>query len=176
MVNKLISVLAILILAFTLTFYKRQQTDKTKLKAEKNLQSRSTLDMQQKKIKSNRSKIEKMAQIERSKLKVMVEHDNSPITNSYPVILDASGSYDPDMGDEIKFAWKQLSGPNIKIMPDIHRAKVSFEGTPGEYTFELIVIDNYGAKNKVIKTVIIEPEPNLSPVIKMKIRQGSELN
>ena len=117
-----------------------------------------------------------MAQLERAKLKVMVEHDNSPITNSYPIILDASGSYDPDIGDKIKFNWKQLSGPKIKIMPDIHRAKVSFEGTPGEYTFELIVSDNYGAKNKVIKTVIIEPEPNMTPVIKMKIRQGSELN
>jgi hypothetical protein len=175
MINKTISVFAILILAFTLTFYKNQQTDKNRLKSDEDFHSRSALDIHQEKIESNRSKIEKMAQIERSKLKVMVEHDNSPITNSFPVILDASGSYDPDMGDEIKFTWKQLSGPKIKIMPDINRAKVSFEGTPGEYTFELIVIDNYGAENKKIKTVIIDPEPNMTPIIKMKIRQGSEL-
>jgi hypothetical protein len=28
----------------------------------------------------------------------------------------------------------------------------------------------------VIKTVVIEPEPNVPPVIEMKVRQGSELN
>ena len=116
-----------------------------------------------------------MAVIERSKLRVMVEHDNSPFTITYPVILDASGSYDPDLGDNIEFKWEQISGPSVSIMPNIYKSKVSFEGSPGEYTFELVVSDNYGAKNKVIKTVIIEPEPNKAPIIDMKIRQGSEL-
>ena len=53
--------------------------------------------------------------------------------------------------------------------------RFSFEGTPGEYTFELQVTDNYGAVTKMIKTVIIEREPNEAPIIDMKIRQGSEL-
>ena len=48
--------------------------------------------------------------------------------------LDASGSYDPDAVDEINFKWNQISGPPIKVSPNVFRSKVSFEGTPGEYT------------------------------------------
>ena len=174
--NKIISVAIILTLAISLKYFNDKKREMIKSKNSKNIDSNLLINKQQDRIEKNRIKLEKMAQFERTKLKVTVEHDSSPITNSYPIILDASGSYDPDMGDVIKFKWKQISGPKIKIMPDVFRDKVSFEGTPGEYTFELIVSDNYGAENKVIKTVIIEPEPNLSPVIKMKIRQGSELN
>ena len=174
--NKIISVTIILTLAISLKYFNDKKREMIKSKNSKNIDSNLIINKQQDRIEKNRIKLEKMAEFERTKLKVTVEHDSSPITNSYPIILDASGSYDPDMGDVIKFKWKQISGPKIKIMPDVFRDKVSFEGTPGEYTFELIVSDNYGAENKVIKTVIIEPEPNLSPVIKMKIRQGSGLN
>ena len=174
--NKIISVAIILTLAISLKYFNDKKREMIKSKSSKNIDSNLLINKQQDRIEKNRIKLEEMAQFERTKLKVTVEHDSSPITNSYPIILDASGSYDPDMGDVIKFKWKQISGPKIKIMPDVFRDKVSFEGTPGEYTFELIVSDNYGAENKVIKTVIIEPEPNLSPVIKMKIRQGSGLN
>ena len=174
--NKIISVTIILTLAISLKYFNDKKREMIKSKTDKNIDSILLINKQQERIEKKRIKLEEMAQFERTKLKVTVEHDSSPITNSYPIILDASGSYDPDMGDVIKFKWKQISGPKIKIMPDVFRDKVSFEGTPGEYTFELIVSDNYGAENKVIKTVIIEPEPNLSPVIKMKIRQGSELN
>ena len=105
----------------------------------------------------------------------MVEHDSSPLTNTYPVILDASESYDPDLGDEIFFKWKQISGITVDLKPDNESSKVSFEGVAGEYEFELIVYDNYNAKNKLTKIVVIEPEPNIAPVIEMKVRQGSEL-
>ncbi len=175
MMNKIITVTIILTLAISLKYFKDKESTIIKSKTYKDINSNLLINKRQEKLKKNRVKLEEMAQLERTKLKVMVEHDSSPITNSYPIILDASGSYDPDMGDKIKFKWEQLSGPKIKIMPDIYRSKVSFEGTPGEYSFELIVSDNYGAENKVIKTVIIEPEPNMKPVIKMKIRQGSEL-
>ena len=46
----------------------------------------------------------------------------------------------------------------------------------GEYTFELTVSDDYGSETTLTRTVVIEPEPNMPPVIDMKIRQGSELN
>ena len=82
---------------------------------------------------------------------------------------------DPDAVDEINFKWNQISCPSIVLSPNVYRSKVSFEGTPGEYTFELQVTDNYGAVTKMIKTVIIEREPNEAPIIDMKIRQGSEL-
>ena len=122
------------------------------------------------------SLLEKMATKEREKIRVMVEHDNSPLTTTYPMILDATTSYDPDVGDEIQYTWQQISGPKIELRPNHFVGKVSFEGEAGEYTFELTISDNYGAEAKAIKTVVIEPEPNAFPVIDMKVRQGSELN
>jgi len=121
------------------------------------------------------SLLEKMAMAERSKVKVMVEHDNSPLTKTYPMILDATNSFDPDLGDQIQFVWKQMSGPTVDIRPNPFSGKVSFEGEAGEYMFELTVSDDYGSKTTVTKTVVIEPEPNVPPVVDMKIRQGSEL-
>ena len=127
-------------------------------------------------IVSKVSLLEKMALKEREKIRVMVEHDNSPFTSTYPMILDATTSYDPDLGDEIQYVWKQISGPTIELRPNPFVGKVSFEGEAGEYIFELTVSDNYGAKAKAIRTVVIEPEPNASPIIDVKVRQGSELN
>ena len=49
---------------------------------------------------------------------------------------------------------------------------VSFEGTPGEYTFELTVSDNYGMATVITKTVKIEKEPNQAPIVDLEIRQG----
>ena len=122
------------------------------------------------------SLLEKMAIKEREKIRVMVEHDNSPLTTTYPMILDATTSYDPDVGDEIQYVWKQISGPSVDLRPNPFAGKVSFEGEAGEYTFELTVSDNYGSKATALRTVVIEPEPNAPPVIEVKVRQGSELN
>ena len=127
-------------------------------------------------IVSKVSLLEKMAIKEKEKIRVMVEHDNSPLTNTFPMIMDATTSYDPDVGDEIQYKWRQISGPSVKIRPNPFVGKVSFEGEAGEYVFELTVSDNYGANAKAIRTVVIEPEPNVPPVIEVKVRQGSELN
>ena len=124
---------------------------------------------------AQRTQLENMAEIERSKIKVMVEHDNSPLTYTYPMILDATGSYDPDFGDRIYFRWKQISGKQVDLRPNAESAKISFLGEAGEYVFELTVSDNYGAKNTIVKAVVIEPESNVPPVINMKVRQGAEL-
>jgi len=120
--------------------------------------------------------LEKMAIAERKKIKVMVEHDNSPLTKTYPMIMDATNSFDPDVGDEIQYVWKQISGEPVEIRPNPFSGKVSFEAEAGEYTFELTVSDDYGSETTLTRTVVIEPEPNMPPVIDMKIRQGSELN
>ena len=173
--KKSIFIILILALAAFLIYLKTLDINSYKVNDQKNIDSLNFFNNKLDKISEKRIQLEKMALIERSKLRLMVEHDNSPKTNTYPVILDASRSYDPDLGDNIEFNWKQISGPVVSIMPSTNKPKVSFEGSPGEYTFELIVKDNYGAENKVIKTVIIEPEPNKSPVIEMEIRQGSEL-
>ena len=120
--------------------------------------------------------LEDMALKEREKIRVMVEHDGSPYTSTYPMILDATKSFDPDIGDELEFVWKQLDGPKVALKPNPFAKKVSFEGESGEYTFELRVSDNYGSESVITKTVVIEPEPNAAPVIDLSVRQGSELN
>ena len=120
--------------------------------------------------------LEKMAMAEREKIKVMIEHDNSPLTKTYPMILDATNSFDPDVGDNIQYVWKQISGNKVEIMPNPFSGKVSFEAEAGEYTFELTVSDDYGSKATTTRTVVIEPEPNMPPIIDMVVRQGSELN
>ncbi|MBJ12999.1 MAG: hypothetical protein CMG62_07995 [Candidatus Marinimicrobia bacterium] len=126
-------------------------------------------------LSQNRIELERMAEIERNKIKVMVEHDNRPETNTYPMILDASRSYDPDLGDKVSFKWVQKEGPPIEFLPNNNSSKVSFEGVPGLYSFELTVSDEYGAGTTIIKTVEIANEPNYPPIIDIEIRQGSEL-
>ena len=105
----------------------------------------------------------------------MVEHDNRPETNTYPMILDASRSFDPDLGDQISFQWLQTSGPSVDLLPSPRSSKVSFLGTPGTYSFDLTVTDDYGAKTTIKKTVQIAKAPNLPPIVDIDIRQGSEL-
>ena len=92
------------------------------------------------------------------------------------MILDATNSFDPDVGDQIQYVWKQLSGKIVEIKPNPFSGKVSFEAEAGEYTFELTVSDDYGSEASITRTVIIEPEPNMPPVIDMEVRQGSKLN
>ena len=126
-------------------------------------------------LNKTRSELEELAQIERNKIKVMVEHDNRPETNTYPMILDATKSFDPDLGDDISFRWNQISGPSVELLPNSFSPKVSFLGIPGNYSFELTVNDDYGAKTTIVKTIQISNEPNFPPVVDVDIRQGSEL-
>ena len=127
------------------------------------------------KLEKTRAELEELAEKERRKIKVMVEHDNRPETNTYPMILDASKSFDPDLGDNISFLWMQTSGPTVTLLPNTRSGKVSFLGVPGIYSFELTVTDDYGAKTTITKTVQIAAEPNLPPIVDVDIRQGSEL-
>ena len=69
--------------------------------------------------------LEKMAMAEREKIKVMIEHDNSPLTKTYPMILDATNSFDPDVGDNIQYVWKQVSGNKVEIMPNPFLGKLA---------------------------------------------------
>ena len=108
----------------------------------------------------------------KNKYKVRVVHDSKPETNTYPIILDASASHDPDAGDKLTYEWIQTSGVPVSLKPDMNTAIVSFEGTPGEYSFELVITDNYGAKTRKVKSVKIHPEPNETPIVKIKVRQG----
>ena len=136
-------------------------------------QDRIKVKMQQEQQKQNQIKeLENIEQDEKTKFKVQIPHDSRPETNTYPMILDATGSFDPDQGDRIRYSWKQLSGNKIRLRPNSSTGIVSFEGTPGEYTFELTVSDNYGKSTVITKTVKIENEPNQAPIVDLEIRQG----
>lgn len=134
---------------------------------------RIKLKLQREQDKQNQ--IEELATIEKeekTKFKVQVPHDSRPETNTYPMILDATSSFDPDQGDRIRYSWKQLSGNKIRLRPNSSSGIVSFEGSPGEYTFELTVSDNYGLSTVITKIVKIENEPNQAPIVDLEIRQG----
>ena len=140
---------------------------------EKLYQNRVKVKMQQEQHKQEQiNELESIEQEEKTKFKVQIPHDGSPETNTYPMILDATSSCDPDQGDRIRFSWKQLSGNKIRLRPNSSSGIVSFEGTPGEYTFELTVSDNYGKSTVITKTVKVEDEPNQAPIVDLEIRQG----
>jgi hypothetical protein len=173
--NKLTGFILIFIIGGILVGWKEYEK-RARGDVQKSLSSQKLMSVEQSPLTLvQRTQLETMAKLERSKIRVMVEHDNSPITDTYPMILDASGSYDPDLGDEIYFNWIQISGKQVRLKPNNKSAKVSFLGEAGEYVFELTVTDNYGARNTILKSVLIEPEPNVAPVINLKVRQGAEL-
>ena len=174
--GKLLAILIIIFAGFAIIKWKEYET---KMIAESKIVSKESVitkvDLPLETIKRIET-LEYMATKEREKIRVMVEHDGSPLTSTYPMILDATKSFDPDVEDEIEFVWRQVDGPKVVLKPNPFAKKVSFEGESGEYTFELRVSDNYGSESIITKTVVIEPEPNAAPIIDLSIRQGSELN
>ncbi len=175
-VSRAFALLAIIISALIIIKWKEYEADVLSQIRETPQDSIFTTNEPSPEMLSRISLLEKMAIKERKKIKVMVEHDNSPLTSTYPMILDATKSFDPDIGDNLQFVWKQIEGPIVELKPNVFSSKVSFEGNAGEYTFELKVSDDYGSESIITKTVVIEPEPNSPPVIDFSVRQGSELN
>lgn len=66
--------------------------------------------------------------------------------------LHADKSYDKD-GYIVQWAWKQISGPAIKINNSGAVSTSAVLLLPGVYTFELTVTDNGGAKGKDTATI-----------------------
>ena len=146
--------------------YERQMREKV-------YKNRIKLKLAQQQQKQDQlEELEGIEKEEKTKFKVQIPHDGKPETNTYPMILDATSSFDPDQGDRIRYGWKQLSGNKIRLRPNSSSGIVSFEGTPGEYTFELTVSDNYGLSTVITKIVNIENEPNQAPIVDLEIRQG----
>lgn len=60
-----------------------------------------------------------------------------------PVVLDGSGSTDPD-GDPITFEWQQIAGPTVALSGE-NTAQASFDAEDGQtYHFRLTVRDDQG--------------------------------
>jgi len=75
------------------------------------------------------------------------------------VVLDGSGSYDPD-GDPITYAWTQTSGPSVSLT-GANTAKASFTAAAGaSYTFRLVVKDDKGAEGRArVVVTTAAPQP-----------------
>lgn len=76
--------------------------------------------------------------------------------------LDGCGSSDPD-GDEIRYSWKQISGPTA-ILSDVSNCKKSFvPNLTGDYEFELTVIDEFiPSQPDYVKYEILNPEGKIA--------------
>ena len=105
------------------------------------------------------------------KYKDAVDHDSDPKTITYPVVLDASKSRDPDQGDKLTFSWVQTAGEVVKLSSTKGQV-VTFAASSGQYTFEVTATDDYGVSSSVAKTVKIGTEPNASPVVILEVRKG----
>ena len=99
--------------------------------------------------------------VEEETFNVIIKHDGDPSTNYYELKLDATNSVDLD-GDEIKYVWKQISG-NLLEIPNPNEKILYLKANPGEYDFQLEVIDSYGSKGIFNKRVVVSKEPNLQP-------------
>ena len=108
---------------------------------------------------------------EAEKYKDAVDHDSDPKTITYPVVLDASKSRDPDQGDKLTFSWVQTAGEVVKLSSTKGQV-VTFAAPSGQYTFEVTATDDYGVSTSVAKTVKIGAEPNASPVVILEVRKG----
>ena len=109
---------------------------------------------------------------EAEKYKDAVDHDSDPKTITYPVVLDASKSRDPDQGDKLTFSWVQTDG-EVVVLSSTKGQVVTFAASSGQYTFEVTATDDYGVSTSVAKTVKIGTEPNASPVVILEVRKGS---
>ena len=105
------------------------------------------------------------------KYKDAVDHDSDPKKTTYPVVLDASKSRDPDQGDKLTFSWVQTAGEVVKLSSTKGQV-VTFAASSGQYTFEVTATDDYGVSSSVAKTVKIGTEPNASPVVILEVRKG----
>ena len=95
-----------------------------------------------------------------------IPHDSNKKTDTYLVKLDGSNSFD-DENDLLSYSWVQVEGPDdIEFVQLYHptEAVTYFEAKEGEYTFKLTVTDSYGASADTLKTIVIQPEPNKTPV------------
>ena len=108
---------------------------------------------------------------EAEKYKDAVDHDSDPKTTTYPVVLDASKSRDPDQGDKLTFSWVQTAGEVVELSSTKGKV-VTFAASSGQYTFEVTATDDYGVSSSVAKTVKIGTEPNASPVVILEVRKG----
>ncbi len=74
-------------------------------------------------------------------------------------------AYDPDMGNTLTTTWTKIAGQACTIVSPQSRTTSVTNLLVGEYQFELLAIDNYGATDRdTVNVKITSIEPITSPV------------
>ena len=106
-----------------------------------------------------------------------IPHDSNKKTDTYLVKLDGSNSFD-DENDLLSYSWVQVEGPDDMEFVQLYHpteAVTYFEAKEGEYTFKLTVTDSYGASADTLKTIVIQPEPNKTPVPEIIVSESEDV-
>ena len=106
-----------------------------------------------------------------------IPHDSNKKTDTYLVKLDGSNSFD-DENDLLSYSWVQVEGPDDMEFVQLYHpteAVTYFEAKEGEYTFRLTVTDSYGASADTLKTIVIQPEPNKTPVPEIIVSESEDV-
>lgn len=117
------------------------------------------------------------AEIEKSKSKWYINHDNDPKTKDYDIKMTAIG-FDAD-NDEITYEWKQIAvnefekGSSVELLT--YEGPVTyFTAKAGTYNFKVTATDSYGTSTMATQIVEIMPEPNTAPEVKIEVKNESK--
>ena len=166
--NNLTSTVAVMGLIVLMIFGRQSELTNIEEERQANIDARQEAEAQAKEDAEAR---EQAYLKEAEKYKDAVDHDSDPKTTTYPVVLDASKSRDPDQGDKLTFSWVQTDGEVVELS-DTTGQVVTFSASSGQYTFEVTATDDYDVSTSVAKTVKIGPEPNASPIVILEVRKG----
>ena len=166
--NNLTSTVAVMGLIVLMIFGRQSELTNIEEERQANIDARQEAEAQAKEDAEAR---EQAYLKEAEKYKDAVDHDSDPKTTTYPVVLDASKSRDPDQGDKLTFSWIQTAGEVVELSSNKGQV-VTFSASSGQYTFEVTATDDYDVSTSIAKTVKIGSEPNESPVVILEVRKG----
>ena len=116
------------------------------------------------------------AEIEESKSKWYINHDNDPKTKEYDIKLTAIG-VDPE-NDEMTYSWKQIAVNKFEKGSDVDLSNYDepityFTAKSGTYNFQVTVTDAYGDSSVATQIVEINAEPNSAPTVSITVANES---